>query len=98
MLYHYHGVAQLLQLAQYLDQSGGITAVQTDARLVEDIHAAHQRRTQIGGQVDALAFTSGKGIRESVERKIAQSHIQQELQAMGNLGEQALGYLLFVIR
>ena len=98
MLYHHHGVAQFLQLSQHLDQSGGVTAVESDARLIQDIHASHQRRPQVGGQVDALAFTSGKGIRESVERKIAQTHIQQELQAMGNLGEQALGYLLFVIR
>ena len=62
VFYHYHGVAQFLQLSQYLDQSVGVTAVQTDARLVQDIHAAHQRGPQVGGQVDALAFTSRKGV------------------------------------
>ena len=98
VLHHYHGVAQFLQLSQHLDQSVGVTAVQTDARLIQDIHAAHQRGSQVGGQVDALAFTSRKGVGQSVERKISQSHIQQELQAMGNLGEQALGYLLLVVR
>ena len=47
---------------EILDQSVGVTAVESDARLVQDIHAAHQRGPQVGGQVDALAFTSRKGV------------------------------------
>ncbi len=92
VLYHYHGVAQLLQLSQYLDESVGITAMESDTWLVEDIHAAHERRTEAGGQVDALALSSRKGVGETVEGEIAKSYIQKELQAIGNLGQESLAH------
>ncbi len=43
---------------------------------------------EAGGQVDALAFTSGKGVGETVEGEVSKSHIQKELQAVGNLGQE----------
>ncbi len=61
MFNHYYGVAQLLQLSQHLDESGGVSAMESDTWFVEDIYAAYQRRTQAGGQVDALDSHLRKG-------------------------------------
>ena len=41
VLHHHHGVAQLLQFPQHLDEPVGVTAVQSDAWLVEDVYASH---------------------------------------------------------
>ena len=37
MLNHYHGVAQLLQLSQYLDESVGISAMESDTWLIKNV-------------------------------------------------------------
>ena len=50
------------------------------------------------GQVDALTLTAGEGVGESVERKITQTHIQEELQAVGDFGEQTLADFLLMLR
>mgnify|MGYP000379254179 CR=1 FL=1 len=54
--------------------------------------------SQVGGQVDALTLTAGEGVGESVERKITQTHIQEELQAVGDFGEQTLADFLLMLR
>ena len=54
--------------------------------------------SQVGGQVDALTLTAGEGVGESVERKIPQTNIQEELQAVGDFGEQALADFLLMLR
>ena len=46
MFNHYYGVAQLLQLSQHLDESVGVSAMESDTWLVEDIKAAYQTAAQ----------------------------------------------------
>ena len=41
VLYHHHGITQLLQLAEHLDEAVGIPAMQTDTRFVEDVERTH---------------------------------------------------------
>ena len=90
VLHHHHGVAQLLQFPQHLDEPVGVTAVQSDAWLIEDVYASHEGGTEAGGEVDALALSAGEGVGETVEREVAQSHIQKELQSVGNFRQQPL--------
>ena len=40
VLYHYHCVSEFLQLTQYADQTVGVTAVQTNTRLIQNIETA----------------------------------------------------------
>ena len=70
--------------------------MQADARFVQDVHTAHQRRTETRGKVDALAFAARKGIAQSCQRQVTQSHIHEELQAALDFGQQPLGYLLLL--
>ena len=58
VLYDDNGVAQLLQLAQHVDESLCVARVQAYAWFVEYVHATHQTRAQTRGQVDALALSS----------------------------------------
>ena len=37
VLYHHHRIAQLLQLAEYLNQSVGIAAMEADTWLIQDV-------------------------------------------------------------
>ena len=92
MFNHNHRITQRLQLAQNLYKQVGIPRMQTDARFIEDIQRTHQATTQRRCQVDTLAFTTGKGSRQTVERQIPQSYIQQELQAVHNLRQQTFSY------
>ena len=97
VLHYHHCIAQLLQLSEHLDEAVGVTAVETDARLVEDIDAAHERRTETGGQVDALALTSRKGIGEAVEGEVAQTYVEEELEAVGDFCQKSLAHAFLVL-
>jgi hypothetical protein len=91
MLHHDHGIAQVAQLLQHVDQALGIAGVQADAGLVQDVHAAHQAAAQGGGQVDALGLAAAEGIAAAVQGEVAHAHIVQVAQAVPYLLQQALG-------
>ena len=93
VLHHYHRVAQRLQLLQHMNQSVGIPRVQTNAGLVENVERTYQRTAQRGTEVDALTLTARERVRESVQRQITQSHVEQELQSACNLLQQSLAHL-----
>ena len=67
--------------------------MEADAGLVEDVERTDQAAAQGGGNVDALALTTGEGGGEAVERQIAQPHIQQELQPAVDFRQQPFGHL-----
>ena len=58
VLYYDQRVAKVAQLFQCGEQFLVILLVQADARLVQNIDYAHQRRTDLGRQPDALAFAA----------------------------------------
>ena len=80
-----------------MDQSVGIARMQAYRRLVEDIQRAHKTASQRGAEVDALALTTTERVRETVEGEIAQTYIQQELDARADLRQQAFGHLRIMV-
>ena len=78
VFYHNHGVARIAEFLQGVDEAEVIALVKTDARLVEDVEHVHQLRAYLGGQADALALSTRKGYRSTVEREVVQTHIEQE--------------------
>ena len=48
------------QAFERVEQLAVVALVQTDARLVEDVKHAHQRRADLRGETDALIFAAGK--------------------------------------
>ena len=56
VLDYQHGVAEIAQVQQRLEQPGVVALVQADRRLVEHVENAGQARTDLRGKPDALAF------------------------------------------
>jgi len=85
-----HGVAQIAQPLQRLDQPVVVALMQADGRLVENIEHAAQTRTDLRGQPDALALAAAQRRRVAVERKVRQPDGAEKLQPLGNLMADAL--------
>ena len=92
MLNHHNGVAQRLKHLQHMYQAVVVARMQSNAGLVKNVDRAHQCAAQRCGQVDALALATRQRARQPVESEVGQSHLNQERQAVVNLGEQSLGY------
>ena len=71
------GVAQIAQALERADHLHVVLRMQADAGLVEDVQHAHQSRTNLGGQADALGFATRERARAAVEIQIVQSDPQQ---------------------
>ena len=55
-----------------------VALVQADARLIEDIQNAHERRADVRRQANTLAFTAGKRRRRTGKRQIFETHVAQK--------------------
>ena len=93
MLHHHDGVAQVAQRLEHADEALGVAAVEADGGLVEDVERTHQGAAQRRGQVDALALAAGEAVGEAREGEVGQAHLDEELQARGDLREQTLADL-----
>ena len=58
VLYHDHGVPKITKLLQGTDQLGVIPLMQADARLIQNIQHADQRRSNLGCQTDSLRLST----------------------------------------
>ena len=56
-----HGVAEVAQPLQGVEEPPVVPLVQADRRLVEDVEHPHQARADLGGQPDALALAARQG-------------------------------------
>ena len=65
--------------------------MQADTGFIKDVQGTYQTASQRCSQVDTLTFTTGKSIAETVQGKIAQTHILQEVQPVIDFVQQALG-------
>ncbi len=83
-----HGVAQVDQAVQDLQQFGQIVEVQARGRLVQQVQrAAGVRAGQLGGQFDPLGFAAGQRRGGLPQRQVIESHVAQGLQDAANLGD-----------
>ena len=69
----------------------------TYAGFVEDIKTSYEGRAQRGRKIYALTLSAGEGIRRTVEGKITQSHLQQELQTAVYLFQKTLRHLSLML-
>ena len=91
VFHHDHGVAQVPQLEQHLDQLVVVALMQADAGFVQNVHHPHQLAADLAGQADALALAAGEGGRTPVQIEIVQAHAGQEAQPVFDLFEDLLG-------
>ena len=62
-----HGIAEVAQKSQRVQQALVVALVQTDRRLIKYVHDAHQAGANLAGQADALGFTTGQGFSAAIQ-------------------------------
>ncbi len=86
-----HGVADVAQLSQRLQQAFVVALMQADRWLVKHVHDAGQTRADLRSQPDALRLAAGEGLRRAIERQVVEADVDQELQSADDLLQHLLG-------
>ncbi len=73
------------------DQTLVVALVQSDGRLVQHVHDAHQSGTDLRGQTDALGLSAGKRLRGARQRQIVQTDVIEESEARTDLLDDLTG-------
>ena len=55
------GVAEVAEVLHDADEFGGVSGVEADAGLVEDVEGAYEAGAEGCGELDALGFAAGEG-------------------------------------
>ena len=95
VLHDNHGVPQIAQTGQRVNQALVVALVKTDARLVKNVHDAGKRASNLGGQTNSLRLAAAQSARASVQRKVFQADVLQKIQARANFFYDLRGYLQF---
>jgi hypothetical protein len=93
-----HGIPEVPKVGKRLEQAAVVTRVEANRRLVQHVQHPRQTAADLTGQPDALRFAAGKRRRWPAQGQIIQSHINQELQAVGDLPQYLARYLLLPLR
>src|SRR5215831_18888990 len=59
--------------------------METDRRLVEDVHHADETGADLTREANALRFAARQRLRAAIERQIVQADVDEKLQARANL-------------
>ena len=87
VLDHQHGVAEVAQALERLEQALIVALMQSDRRLVENVQHADQARADLRGQPDALAFAAREARRDAIQRQVVQPDVGQEAEPLADLLE-----------
>ena len=93
MLNHDHGVADIAQTDERLQEPRIVALMEPDRRLVQHIEHAGEAGSDLRGQPDALAFAPRQRARDPRHIEIIEAHIDQEFQAGADLLQDAGGNL-----
>jgi len=72
VLHHDDGVAQVAHPLESVQESPVVPLVETDRGLVENVEHAHQLRTDLGSEPDALALSAGQRPSHPIEGKVVE--------------------------
>ncbi len=86
-----HGVAQVAQPHQGLDQPPVVALVQSDRGLVEHVQHADEPAADLGGEPDALRLASGQRAGGTRQRQVVETDVEQEPHPGVDLFDDALG-------
>ena len=87
VLDHDHRVAEIAQLAKRREQPRVVALVQADRWLVEDVQHAHQPRTDLRREPNALRLAARQRFRRATEREIVEPDVDEEAQPLAHLLE-----------
>ena len=86
-----HGVAQVPQTDQGVQEPTGVSGVQADRGFVQHVDAAGEAAPELCRQADALGFAAGEGGGGPVQAQVAQPHVPEEAEATAHLAQRLLG-------
>ena len=78
MLDHQHGVAQVAQPLERLEQPLIVALMQSDRGFVQNVEHPDQAGSDLGGQPDALAFAARERCRRTIEGQVVQADVGHE--------------------
>ena len=85
------GVSEVAEVVEDADQALGITGVEADGGLVEDVAGADEAGAEAGGELDALGFAAGEGGGEAVESEVFEADAIEEFEALLDFDEDLAG-------
>ena len=86
-----HGVADVAQPRERVDQAVVVALVQADRRLVEDVQHADQVRADLRGEPDPLRLAARQRAGGAIEAQVADADVDQEAEPLAQLAHDALG-------
>jgi hypothetical protein len=92
------GVAEVPQPREGLDQPAVVALVQADRRLVQDVQYAHESRSDLRGEPDALGLSAGQRARRPFQVEVLEPDVEEEGQARLDLLEDLVGDLRLAAR
>ena len=87
-------IARLLQAFHDVDHASHVARVQADRRLVQHEQRIDERRPERSRQVDPLHFAARERARLPIERQVAETDVEQELQAAADLSQHEIAGLI----
>ncbi len=96
VLHHDHRVADVAQVLERLEQPGVVALMQADGGLVQHVEHAGEPRADLRGQPDALALAARQRAGRARQRQIVEADVDQELQPLADLLEDADGDLVLL--
>ena len=97
VLDHDHRVADVAQVLERLQQAGVVALVQADGGLVQHVEHAGQARADLRGEPDALALAARQRAGRARQREIVEPDVDQELQPLADLLQDAGGDLVLLL-
>ncbi|TKS58496.1 MAG: hypothetical protein EWM73_03520 [Nitrospira sp.] len=97
VLDHHHRVAQVAQAQQGLEQAAIIPLMEPDRRLVEDIEDTDEAGTDLRGEPDALAFSTGQCGSRPIQRQVVQTDVDEKPEPFANFFQDAMSYHQFAL-
>ena len=86
-----HGVAQVAQAAQHLDQPRVVGGMQADGGFVEHVQHAGEPGAEQRGKAQALGLTRREAGRRALERQVPDADVDQPAHALVQVGDDGLG-------
>ena len=76
-----HGVAEVAQADERVDEPPVVALVQADRRLVEHVQHADETRPDLAGEPDALRLAAGQRAGGARQREVVEADVEQEAEA-----------------
>ncbi len=87
VFHHHDGISGVPQAAEQGQEPVGVSRVEADGRLIEDVQGVHQPGAEGVAEGDALGLAAGEGTGLTVEGEISEAHIGEEAGALADLVE-----------